>query len=117
MSTTASFLAVVGLALASQCVISAEAAPNDDFLTVKPLQQVRPYQDVRFKDLSGMDLSLRPELPGTLWFNQKTIWPGHLAGGIDPERLLIDGMNPGLGVRKLHEQGLTGKGVNVAIID
>jgi len=118
MSTTASFSVVVALALASQCVVSsAEAAPNDDFLTVKPLQQVRPYQDVRFKDLSGIDLSLRPDLPRTLWFNQKTIWPAHLTGGIDPERLLIDGMNPGLGVRKLHEQGLTGKGVNVAIID
>jgi serine protease AprX len=27
------------------------------------------------------------------------------------------GMNPGLGIRKLQEQGITGKGVNVAIID
>ncbi|MCE5341204.1 MAG: S8 family serine peptidase [Planctomycetaceae bacterium] len=26
-------------------------------------------------------------------------------------------MNPGLGVRQLHKQGITGKGVNVAIID
>jgi hypothetical protein len=26
-------------------------------------------------------------------------------------------MNPGLGVRELHEEGITGKGVTVAIID
>lgn len=33
------------------------------------------------------------------------------------ERLLEEGKNPGLGVRGLHEQGITGEGVNVAIID
>jgi hypothetical protein len=33
------------------------------------------------------------------------------------EKLLEGGKNPGLGVRLLHEQGITGKGVNVAIID
>lgn len=27
------------------------------------------------------------------------------------------GMDPGLGIRKLHEQGITGKGINIAIID
>lgn len=26
-------------------------------------------------------------------------------------------MNPGLGIKKLHEQGITGEGINVAIID
>jgi serine protease AprX len=31
--------------------------------------------------------------------------------------ILEKGMNPGLGIRKLHEQGITGKGINVAIID
>jgi serine protease AprX len=31
--------------------------------------------------------------------------------------ILVQGMNPGLGIRKLHKQGITGKGVNVAIID
>lgn len=28
-----------------------------------------------------------------------------------------EGKNPGLGIRELHEQGITGKGVRVAIID
>ena len=33
------------------------------------------------------------------------------------EELIEAGKNPGLGVRSLHEQGITGQGVNVAIID
>lgn len=33
------------------------------------------------------------------------------------EELIEAGKNPGLGVRSLHEQGITGEGVNVAIID
>ncbi len=33
------------------------------------------------------------------------------------ERLLEEGKNPGLGVRKLHEQGITGAGVVVGVID
>ena len=33
------------------------------------------------------------------------------------EKSLEEGKNPGLGVRKLHEQGVTGKGVVVGIID
>ncbi len=32
-------------------------------------------------------------------------------------QLLESGKNPGLGINTLHEQGITGKGVNVAIID
>jgi subtilisin family serine protease len=35
----------------------------------------------------------------------------------DPIELLENGKNPGLGIRKLHELGLNGKGVDIAIID
>ncbi|HOZ16364.1 MAG TPA: S8 family serine peptidase [Candidatus Portnoybacteria bacterium] len=35
----------------------------------------------------------------------------------EPERLLEEGKNPGLGLRKLHEQGIIGDGILVAIID
>ncbi|MHB8860714.1 MAG: S8 family serine peptidase, partial [Minisyncoccota bacterium] len=34
-----------------------------------------------------------------------------------PERLIEEGKNPGLGIRKLHEQGITGAGIVVGIID
>ena len=33
------------------------------------------------------------------------------------KNVIESGKNPGLGVRNLHEKGITGKGVNVAIID
>lgn len=118
MSTISFLSAIVALWLVGQCYVApAVGGQEEDFLAIKPLQQVKPYQDVRFKDLSAIDLSLRPGLPATLWFNQKTVWPAHLPAGTDPKRLLSEGMNPGLGVRKLHAQGITGKGVNVAIID
>ncbi len=88
---------------------------EDSFMTVRPVKQVKDYQDVRFKDLSKLDLTARPGLPATLWFNQKTVWPAQMP--VVPADLLTRAMNPGLGIRKLHEEGLTGKGINVAIID
>lgn len=36
---------------------------------------------------------------------------------INPDDILERAKDPGLGVRELHSQGITGKGVNVAIID
>lgn len=31
--------------------------------------------------------------------------------------LMESGKNPGLGIRKLHKEGITGKGIGIAIID
>lgn len=81
----------------------------------KPIESIEPYDDVRGKDLSKLALSELKGLITTLWFNKKTIWPGRAESFAD--RLLNKAMNPGLGVRQLHQQGITGKGVNVAIID
>jgi serine protease AprX len=72
-----------------------------------------PYADVRGQDLRGQDFNLA--LIRTLWFNEKTVWD-------KDDRLLAmavmaQGKNPGLGVRSLHARGITGLGVNVAIID
>jgi subtilisin family serine protease len=69
--------------------------------------------------MSKLDISDRKGLPPTLTFNQKTVWPqpAYIPEGCSPEKLLSDAMNPGLGIRELHQQGITGKGVNVAIID
>ncbi|UCF17182.1 MAG: hypothetical protein JSW59_06930, partial [Phycisphaerales bacterium] len=80
---------------------------------------VQPFDDVRSKDLSRADLSSRTDLIATLIFNQQTVWPepARMPPGSDPKQILAYGMNPGLGVRVLHRQGITGKGVNVAIID
>ena len=85
----------------------------------KEIESVAPYDDVRWKDLSKLDLSRDRQLIHSLTFNKLTIWPerSKMPPGGDPDKILTDGLNPGLGVRKLHQQGITGKGVNVAIID
>jgi hypothetical protein len=66
-----------------------------------------------------VDLRGQKDLLASLAFNRKTRWPArsYLPSDLQPETLLTDAMNPGLGVRGLHRQGLTGKGVRVAIID
>jgi len=85
----------------------------------REIESVEPYTDVRWKDLSKLDLSTRKRLIATLTFNKKTVWPEQekIPIGSNPNKILTDALNPGLGVRKLHQQGITGKGVNVAIID
>jgi serine protease AprX len=91
----------------------------EDFQAVRPVTSVKEFDDVRWKDMSKLDLSDRPGLAATLRYNQRTAWPppARMPGGCDPNRLLADAMNPGLGVRDLHREGITGRGVNVAIID
>lgn len=86
---------------------------------VRPIKSVKPFDNVRWKDMSELDLSGQPALPATLTFNEKTVWAkaDKMPKGRSPRQLLRDAMNPGLGVRELQSEGITGKGVNVAIID
>lgn len=88
-------------------------------LPVEPIYSVDEFDDVRCKDMSSIELSDRPNLPATLWFNQGTIWPesNKMPPGCDPNEIMTKAINPGLGIRSLHQQGITGLGVNVAIID
>jgi hypothetical protein len=67
------------------------------------------------KDLSALNRSLGAAWIETLWFDQTTRWSD--ADRPIAENILKLGMNPGLGVRALHAQGITGQGVTVAIID
>ncbi|HUW19201.1 MAG TPA: S8/S53 family peptidase [Sedimentisphaerales bacterium] len=79
-----------------------------------------PFQvDLRGYDLSKLDL--RGFLDNLLHstFDERTIWPGsdRMSKGFDSRRLVEIGKNPGLGVRKLHDKGITGRDVAIAIID
>ena len=76
---------------------------------------IQPFQDVRNLDLTKLGSNLNRSLIETLWFNESTHWPDQYKN--IAQDILQRGMNPGLGIRKLHEQGITGKGVSVAIID
>jgi subtilisin family serine protease len=75
--------------------------------------------DLRNKDLSVLDLT--KSLNDLLYavFNSHTVWPlpPKLPRGFNPDQVMELGKNPGLGVSSLHAQGITGKGVGIAIID
>lgn len=69
--------------------------------------------------LARVDLREHIELLEKMPFDSRTVWPeaDKLPDGFDPAVLLEEGKNPGLGIRKLHEQGIDGRGVTIAIID
>ena len=73
--------------------------------------------DLRGADLRDLDLTDREDVLFSADFDTRTRWPDALPEDFDPERLLELGKDPGLGLRALHERGITGKGVGVAIID
>lgn len=73
--------------------------------------------DLRDADLSGADLSDALEALQRSNFTTLTVWPEGLPEGFDPVAALEQGKNPGLGLRALHERGVTGKGVGIGIID
>ncbi|MBE3133449.1 MAG: CPBP family intramembrane metalloprotease, partial [Acidobacteria bacterium] len=75
--------------------------------------------DVRGCDLSAMDLRAASDALGRAWFDDRTIWPGpdQMPPDFDPARILETGKAPGLGVRRLHEQGITGLGIGIGVVD
>jgi hypothetical protein len=73
--------------------------------------------DVRGSDLSKLDLRSRLKDLLHADFDSVTKWPQKLPRGFDPSRIMEIGKDPGLGIRLLHAQGHTGKGVGIAIID
>ncbi len=81
---------------------------------------VSPFEiDLRGCDLSKLDLSTAGgDLPYAA-FDDRTLWPtsDRMPAGFDCKRIREMGKNPGLGVRSLHAQGITGRGVGIAIID
>lgn len=78
---------------------------------------IEENRDVRWTDVSSIDLSDYLKKPPYLDFDTTTKWPGELPESFQPDMLMELGKNPGLGVRSLHEQGINGAGVSIAIID
>jgi hypothetical protein len=81
--------------------------------------QVDPQIDLRSQDLTNVEMA--DALPDLLAgaFDSKTRWPSadRLPAGFDPEAIMEIGKDPGLGIRDLHRQGITGRGIGIAIID
>ena len=85
-------------------------------------KEIFTYDDIRNKDLRNYNLSDGENIIKTLLFNEKTRFPTDknkmpLAYECQPWYIIEHGKNPGFGIRELHKQGITGKGVNIAIID
>jgi hypothetical protein len=79
-----------------------------------------PFQmDLRSANLTHLDLSnSKTDLLHAI-FDSKTQWPAadKMPADFDWQTIMEIGEDPGLGIRELHNQGITGKGVNIAIID
>ena len=75
------------------------------------------WGDFRCADLRSWDLTDMETELFSADFDTRTQWPDSLPAAFAPGRLLELGKDPGLGLRALHEQGITGKGVGIAIID
>jgi membrane protease YdiL (CAAX protease family) len=75
--------------------------------------------DVRCTDISALDLRSASVDPYSITFDDATSWPpaSRMPSGVDWARILELGKNPGLGMRAVHQQGITGRGVGIAILD
>lgn len=73
--------------------------------------------DLRSANLSELDLSNKLQELNLSVFDNKTVWPSSIPNEFQPETILELGSSPGLGINELHTMGITGKGVNIAIID
>ena len=79
-----------------------------------------PWQvDLRSSDLTTFDLSKSKDNLLYASFDSKTQWPlaDKMPADFDWKQIMGIGKDPGLGIRNLHDQGNTGKGVGIAIID
>ena len=85
-------------------------------INVDDLKQLSSLHDISLRKL---DLRYHGDILGRLNFDTTTLWPASdkLPPGFDPDRLLREGRNPGLGLRALHEKGIDGKGIGIAILD
>ncbi|SHO53127.1 S8 family serine peptidase [Anaerocolumna xylanovorans] len=78
---------------------------------------IKPYDDIRATDdkeriFKENEYSADDMI--TFTFNEGTVLKGNENR---QKEIMNNGKNPGLGVRELHKEGITGKGINVAIID
>lgn len=73
--------------------------------------------DLRGYDLTALDIENRLDDLMYADFDSKTKWPEKLPVGFKPEKIMELGKNPGLGLEKLHKEGITGKGIAIAVID
>lgn len=87
--------------------------------TTQDLRKLNHFDGLQEVSLKKLDLTKEYDNFKDFNFGSLTQWPGRekLPAGFNPQKLLKDGKNPGLGIRALHEQGINGEGVGIAILD
>ncbi len=77
------------------------------------------YYDFRSYDLTDIETDdlLDTFLNNNYVIDTKTKYPSDFSEAFKLPSVIENGKNPGLNIRDLHEKGITGNGVNVAIID
>jgi hypothetical protein len=75
--------------------------------------------DLRSSDLTKLDLSKSKEDLLFADFDSQTKWPASdkMPADFDWQKIMETGKDPGLGLRALHDQGINGKNIGIAIID
>ncbi|MEA5078690.1 MAG: S8 family serine peptidase [Anaerolineaceae bacterium] len=75
--------------------------------------------DFRMADLRDLDFTNNPQAIEFADFDSKTTWPDttKLPPDVSPQAMMEQAKDPGLNIRKLHAEGITGKGIGIAIID
>jgi hypothetical protein len=87
-------------------------------LPANPYASLETPFDYRGFNLSDRDLRQAiTELKQTT-FDSRTQWPAqeYLPAGFDPKQVFAYGTDPGLGVSELHERGIRGQGISIAIV-
>jgi hypothetical protein len=87
--------------------------------TVDDFSKLDSFWGLAGVSMAKLDLRNQMKAVSKFTFDSRTVWPAQdkLPTGFEPARLLEEGKNPGLAVRKLHAAGINGKGVGIAIID
>lgn len=75
--------------------------------------------DLRSADLTKLDLSKSKEDLLFADFDSQTQWPSpdKMPADFDGQKIMGTGKDPGLGIRALHQQGITGRNIGFAMID
>lgn len=75
--------------------------------------------DFRSSNLANLDFTNFFNILDRADFDSNTTWPPSekLPASFSPDKVMELGKDPGLGIRALHEEGITGKGIGIAIID
>ena len=102
----------------SEAMISAKPSQSPNSAAPGNTSSLAQFADVRGGFFTGDNVLSPSEYKAkdmyTYQFNEHTVFTGNETL---QQEIMENGKNPGLGIRALHGQGITGEGVSVAIID